>query len=56
MNYVLQPLRLNIKRVLTARSDRVKSMGLHPTEPWMMASLYDGKVVIWNFESQVYNY
>uniref|UniRef100_A0A0G2K0P9 Beta'-coat protein n=1 Tax=Rattus norvegicus TaxID=10116 RepID=A0A0G2K0P9_RAT len=38
------PLRLDIKRKLTARSDRVKSVDLHPTEPWMLASLYNGSV------------
>ena len=27
-----QPLRLEIKKELTARSDRVKSVDLHPTE------------------------
>ncbi|AWO99278.1 putative coatomer subunit beta' [Scophthalmus maximus] len=46
------PLRLDIKRRLTARSDRVKSVDLHPTEPWMVISLYSGGVVVWNHESQ----
>ncbi|XP_053278385.1 coatomer subunit beta' isoform X1 [Pleuronectes platessa] len=46
------PLRLDIKRRLTARSDRVKSVDLHPTEPWMVVSLYSGAVVVWNHESQ----
>ncbi|XP_033107699.1 coatomer subunit beta'-like [Anneissia japonica] len=46
------PLRLDIKRRLSARSDRVKSVDLHPTEPWMLASLYNGNVHIWNHESQ----
>ncbi|XP_047101692.1 coatomer subunit beta' [Schistocerca piceifrons] len=46
------PLRLDIKRRLTARSDRVKCVDLHPTEPWMLASLYNGNVHIWNHESQ----
>ena len=46
------PLRLDIKRKLTARSDRVKSCDLHPTEPWMLVSLYNGNVHIWNHESQ----
>lgn len=35
-----------------ARSDRVKCMDLHPKEPWMLASLYNGNVHIWNYESQ----
>ncbi|GFO05733.1 coatomer subunit beta' [Plakobranchus ocellatus] len=46
------PLRLDIKRRLSARSDRVKSVDLHPSEPWMLASLYNGNIHIWNFESQ----
>ena len=48
----LQPLRLDIKRRLTARSDRVKCCDLHPTEPWMLASLYNGNVHVWNHENQ----
>ncbi|CAH1776242.1 unnamed protein product [Owenia fusiformis] len=46
------PLRLDIKRKLSARSDRVKAVDLHPSEPWMLASLYNGNVHIWNHESQ----
>nr|CAB3232869.1 coatomer subunit beta'-like [Phallusia mammillata] len=46
------PLRLDIKRKLNARSDRVKCVDLHPTEPWMLVSLYNGNVHIWNHESQ----
>lgn len=46
------PLRLDIKRRLTARSDRVKSADLHPTEPWMVVSLYSGTVVVWNHDTQ----
>ena len=46
------PLRLDINRRLTARSDRVKSCDLHPTEQWMLVSLYNGNVHIWNHESQ----
>ena len=46
------PLRLDIKRKLTARSDRVKSVDLHPTEPWALVALYNGNVHIWNTETQ----
>uniref|UniRef100_A0A0D6QW38 Coatomer subunit beta' n=1 Tax=Araucaria cunninghamii TaxID=56994 RepID=A0A0D6QW38_ARACU len=46
------PLRLEIKRKLAQRSERVKSVDLHPTEPWMLASLYSGSVCIWNYQSQ----
>lgn len=46
------PLKLDVKRKLLARSDRVKCVDLHPTEPWMLASLYNGNVHVWNCESQ----
>mmetsp|Transcript_32188 Transcript_32188/g.44654 ORF Transcript_32188/g.44654 Transcript_32188/m.44654 type:complete len:968 (-) Transcript_32188:442-3345(-) len=42
------PLRLDIKRKLVQRSDRVKSVELHPTEPWILANLYSGNIYIWN--------
>ncbi|KAK1394992.1 hypothetical protein POM88_014048 [Heracleum sosnowskyi] len=45
-------LRLEIKRKLVQRSERVKSVDLHPTEPWILASLYYGIVCIWNYQSQ----
>ncbi|GBG65649.1 hypothetical protein CBR_g51949 [Chara braunii] len=46
------PLRLEIKRELAQRSDRVKSVDLHPTEPWILASLYSGNVYMWNHQTQ----
>lgn len=47
------PLKLDVKRKLLARSDRVKCVDLHPSEPWMLASLYNGNVHVWNHESQL---
>ncbi|KAL0397069.1 UNVERIFIED_CONTAM: Coatomer subunit beta'-2 [Sesamum calycinum] len=46
------PLRLEIKRKLAQRSERVKSVDLHPTEPWILASLYSGTLCIWNYQTQ----
>ncbi|KAL2911344.1 Coatomer subunit beta' [Polyrhizophydium stewartii] len=46
------PLRLDIKRKLSNRSDRVKAVDFHPTEPWLLAALYNGSVHIWNHETQ----
>eukprot|EP00741_Cyanophora_paradoxa_P015643 tig00020903_g15100.t1 len=46
------PLRLDIKRKLSARSDRVKCVDVHPTEPWLLAALYNGNVYIWNYSTQ----
>lgn len=42
---------LDINRKLFARSDRVKSVDFHPTEPWILAGLYSGSVNIWNYET-----
>ncbi|TVU33003.1 hypothetical protein EJB05_24774, partial [Eragrostis curvula] len=52
MGMVRQPLRLDIKRKLAQRSERVKSVDLHPTEPWILSSLYSGSVCIWNYQTQ----
>lgn len=51
-NSHFQPLRLDIKRRLTSRSDRVKCVDLHPTEPWMLCALYNGHVHVMNYENQ----
>ncbi|EEC72724.1 hypothetical protein OsI_06330 [Oryza sativa Indica Group] len=40
------------KRKLAQRSERVKSVDLHPTEPWILSSLYSGSVCIWNYQTQ----
>ncbi|KAJ1964375.1 Coatomer subunit beta' [Dipsacomyces acuminosporus] len=45
-------MRLDIKKKLSVRTDRVKSIDIHPTEPWVLASLYSGQVYIWNYETQ----
>ena len=49
---ISQPLRLDVKRVLFQRSDRVKGVDLHPTEPWLLANLYNGSLQIWNYVDQ----
>ncbi|KAG0612132.1 hypothetical protein M758_6G004300 [Ceratodon purpureus] len=46
------PLRLAIKRKLAQRSERVKCVDLHPTEPWILSTLYTGSVYIWNYQNQ----
>lgn len=48
----VQPLRLDIKRKLSSRSERVKSVDLHPTEPWVLSALYTGSIMIWNYDTQ----
>lgn len=34
------------------RSDRVKGIDFHPSEPWVLTTLYSGRVEIWNYETQ----
>jgi coatomer subunit beta' len=36
---------------LSARSDRVKCVDLHPTEPWVLAALYSGNIFLWDTET-----
>jgi len=46
------PLKLDIKKKLSARSDRVKCVDFHPTEPWALSALYSGNIFIWDFNTQ----
>ncbi|KAF4164319.1 hypothetical protein CNMCM6936_009323 [Aspergillus lentulus] len=43
-------MRLDVK--LFARSERVKGIDFHPTEPWILTTLYSGHVYIWSYETQ----
>ncbi|CCM00473.1 uncharacterized protein FIBRA_02506 [Fibroporia radiculosa] len=42
---------LDVNRKLFSRSDRVKGVDFHPTEPWLLAGLYNGTVNIYNHET-----
>ncbi|KAF8306767.1 coatomer protein [Clavulina sp. PMI_390] len=44
-------MHLEVNKKLFARSDRVKSVDFHPTEPWVLAGLYNGTVQIYNHET-----
>ncbi|KAI9655862.1 MAG: Coatomer subunit beta' [Trizodia sp. TS-e1964] len=45
-------MRLDVKRQLFARSERVKGIDFHPSEPWILTTLYSGHVYIWSYETQ----
>ena len=45
-------MRLEIKKKLLNRSDRVKSVDVHPSLPWVLISLYGGTVMIYDYNSQ----
>lgn len=40
---------LSFEKKFTTRSDRVKCVDIHPIEPWVLTSLYNGNVYIWNY-------
>ncbi|KAF9260701.1 coatomer protein [Marasmius fiardii PR-910] len=40
-----------VNRKLFNRSDRVKGVDFHPTEPWIITALYNGSVNIYNHET-----
>jgi hypothetical protein len=42
-----------VQRKFTTRSDRVKCVDFHPTEPWILCGLYNGRVVIYNTQTEV---
>ncbi|BBG99004.1 Coatomer, beta' subunit [Prunus dulcis] len=46
------PLSLTIEKEFAQNSERVKSVDQHPTEPWILVSLYSGTLCIWNYQSQ----
>ncbi|KAH9261135.1 hypothetical protein BASA81_000839 [Batrachochytrium salamandrivorans] len=46
------PLRLDIRKRLSTRTDRVKSVDICVSEPWVLIGLYTGHLQIWNYETQ----
>jgi coatomer subunit beta' len=42
-----------VQKKLFSRSDRVKGVDFHPTEPWLLTGLYKGTVNIYNHETGV---
>ena len=45
-------MKLEIKKKLVVRSERVKSVQLHPTLPWVVGALYSGNVTIHDYQKQ----
>jgi coatomer subunit beta' len=43
---------LDTKKKFSCQSDRVKSIDLHPVEPWILVSLYGGNLHIYNYDSE----
>lgn len=46
------PLRLEVKKELSARSDRVKCVDIYSADhPWVLSSLYNGHAYIWDYST-----
>eukprot|EP01125_Pyxidicula_operculata_P006786 TRINITY_DN2331_c0_g1_i1.p1 TRINITY_DN2331_c0_g1~~TRINITY_DN2331_c0_g1_i1.p1 ORF type:complete len:896 (+),score=185.86 TRINITY_DN2331_c0_g1_i1:92-2779(+) len=43
---------LDVKKKFSVHSDRVKSIDQHPSEPWILVSLYGGQVHIYNYQTE----
>ena len=41
----------HVQKKLFSRSDRVKAVDFHPTEPWLLTGLYNGTVSIYNHDT-----
>ncbi|ETW49634.1 hypothetical protein PFMALIP_02342 [Plasmodium falciparum MaliPS096_E11] len=46
------PLNLDIKKKLNSRIGKVKCVDIHESENWILASLYSGKLVIFDYVNQ----
>ncbi|KAI5963158.1 SEC27 [Candida pseudojiufengensis] len=42
-------MKLDITKTFSHHSDRVKGIDFHPTEPWVLTTLYNGKIEIWSY-------
>ncbi|XP_049848921.1 coatomer subunit beta'-like [Schistocerca gregaria] len=43
---------LDISKKFFANSARVKCVDIHPTDPWIVSSLYNGSILIYNYRTQ----
>ncbi|KAF7843320.1 coatomer subunit beta'-3 isoform X1 [Senna tora] len=51
-NDIEQTPSLQIEHEFVQNSERVKSVDLHPSEPWILVGLYSGTICIWNYETK----
>ena len=47
--FFIKEMKLEIKKKLLSRSERVKSVELHPSLPWVLIALYAGNVNIYDY-------
>lgn len=46
-------LKFEVKKKHVSRSERVKSVELHPELPWVLSALYSGNITIQDYTTQV---
>lgn len=46
-------MKLDVLKQFSTRSDRVKGIDFHPSEPWVLTTLYNGKVEIWSYATNL---
>lgn len=44
-------MKLEIKKKLVTKSKRVKSVELHPNLPWVLIGLFNGNVMIYDYNT-----
>lgn len=42
-------MKLDVTKQSSTRSERVKGIDFHPSEPWILTTLYNGKIEIWSY-------
>lgn len=42
-------MKLDVAKQFSTRLDRVKGIDFHPLEPWILTTLYNGKIEIWSY-------
>lgn len=42
-------MKLDVTKQFSTRSERVKGIDFHPSEPWILTTLYNGKIEIWSY-------
>jgi WD40 repeat protein len=43
---------VEVKKKFAVRSERVKAVDLHPSEPWLLCALYSGQLLIYNYTTE----
>jgi coatomer subunit beta' len=45
-------MKIELKKKLVSKSERVKSVDFHPTFPWVLVGLYNGTITIYDYNTQ----